>query len=249
LIVGEQGAKAPPDGYTLTVQGASLWIGPLMQKNPWDVERDFAPISLLTREVFVFAVHPSVPAKSIKEVIALAKAKPGQLDYGTGSPGSPGQLGMELFKTMAGVNLVRVSFKGTSPAVTGMISGDVHVAVADVALVMPHHKSGKLRALAVTSLDASLLAPGLPTVASAGLAGYELEGGTGIWVPFKTPSAIVTRLNREIVRVLNTPDAKEKFLSVQAEVVASSAEQLAARIRSDIVKWGKVINDAGIKIN
>lgn len=249
LLVGDIGSKAPPDGYTLTVQGASLWIGPLMQKNPWDVVRDFSPISLLTREVFVFAVHPAVAANSIKEVIALAKAKPGGLNYGSGAAGSPGQLGLELFKTMAGVNIVRVAFKGTSPAVTGLISGDVHLAIADVALVMPHHKSGKLRALAATSAEPSALAPGLPTVAAAGLPGYELEGASGIWAPSKTPAAIITRLNREIVRLLNTPEAKERFFTVQAEVVASTPEQFSARIKSDIAKWGKVISDAGIKID
>jgi tripartite-type tricarboxylate transporter receptor subunit TctC len=249
LLVGDIGSKAPPDGYTLTVQGGSLWIGPLLQKNPWDVVRDFAPISLITREVFVLAVHPSVTANSVKELIALAKAKPGALNYGAGAPGSPGHLGMELFKSMAGVNVVRIAYKGTSPAVTGLISGDTQIVVADAALVMPHGKSGKLKTLAATSAQPSTLAPGLPTVAASGLPGYEWEGASGIWAPAKTPGAVITRLNQEIVRMLNTAEAKERFLSVQAEVVGSTPEQFAARIKSDIAKWSKVINDAGLRID
>ena len=197
----------------------------------------------------MFAVHPTVAANSIKELIALARAKPGGLNYGAGAPGSPGHLGAELFKSMAGVNIVRVAYKGTSPAVTGLISGETHLTIADVALVLPHTKSGKLKALAATSAEPSTLAPGLPTIAASGLPGYAWEGASGIWAPSKTPAAIITRLNREIVRALNTPEAKERFFTVQAEVVASTPEEFAARIKSDIAKWGKVITDAGLKID
>ena len=247
IIQGEFLSKSPPDGYGLTVTGNSFWIGPLLQKTPYDVVKDFAPISLISREVMVIAVHPSLPVKSVKELIALAKARPGALNYSSATLGSPQHLGAELFKSLAGVNIVNVPYKGGAPAITAVVSGEVQMSLIDSGAVAPHVKSGRLRALAVTSADPSALAAGLPTVAASGLPGYEATSMTAMFAPGKTPAAIINRLNQEIVRVLNLPDVKEKFLNAGAEIVASLPEQAAATLKSDIAKWSKVIKDAGIK--
>jgi len=248
ILVAEVGVKGAPDGYTLTIQGASLWIGPLLRKAPYDPVSDFAPITMISREVFILAVHPSLPVKSIKDLIALAKSRPGELIYSVSTPGGPSFLGMELFKSMTGVRMLNVPYKGTSQVVTAVLSGETQLTVGDVALVAPHAKSGRLKALAVTSLDTSALAPGLPSIAESGLPGFEVVGATGMWAPAKTPSAIVTRLNQEIVRFLVRAEVKERFLGNQVEVVANTPEQFAAIIKADIAKWGKVFKDAGIKL-
>jgi tripartite-type tricarboxylate transporter receptor subunit TctC len=221
----------------------------LLQPMPYDVIRDFAPIAMLSSEAFMVAVHPSIPAKTVKELIALAKSKPGQLNYASGTTGGPPHLGAELLKSMAGINLVRVAYKGTAPAVTGVLTGETEVTVADLALLLPHVKTGRLRGLAVTSAAPSALAPGMPTVAASGVPGFELIGGSGIWAPAKTPTAIINRLNQEIVRLLSTNETRDRFLSTQIEVVGSTPEQFANRIKTDIAKWTKVISEAGIKAN
>ena len=240
---------SPPDGYHLQVGGNSIWISPLLQNVPWDVPRDFSSVSLLVREVLVAAVHPSVPVKSIKELIALAKAKPGELNYASGALGGPSHLGVELVKHMAGVNMVGIAYKSNGLAVTSVISGETQLTITDAGLVMPHAKSGKLRALAVTSAQPSSLTPGLPTVAATGLPGYEFVGSTAMFAPGKTPPAIISRVNQEVVRAINRADMKEKFLNAGVEAVGSSPEELAATIKSDIAKLGKLIKDAGIKVN
>jgi tripartite-type tricarboxylate transporter receptor subunit TctC len=248
IIQGDFLAKSPPDGYGFTVTGSSFWVGPLLQKYPYNVLTDFTPISLLVREVSIVAVHPSLPVKTIKELIALAKARPGELNYGSSTPGGPGFLGAELFKSLAGVNIVHVPYKGIAPAMTALLSGEVQMQITDPALVLPHAKSGRLKALAVTSAEPSALVPHLPTVAASGLPGYEAVGGIGSFAPGKTPAAIITRLNQEIVRVLTRAEVKERFLNIQTEVVASTPEQFAATLKSEIAKWSKVIKDAGIRV-
>jgi tripartite-type tricarboxylate transporter receptor subunit TctC len=247
LIPGEIVSKTPADGYTLLVTGGNLWITALLQKAPYDAMKDFLPITVLVRTVTVLVVHPSVAASSVKELIALAKAKPGQLNYGSGATGGAGHLAGELLKSMAGVNIVHVPYKGNAPQVTGLITGEVHMVIGDVSLVMPHVKSGKLRALAVTSAEPSAMVPGLPTVAASGVPGYESGAIYGMWAPAKTPRAIIQRLNQEVVRYLRKPEAKEKFFNAGAEIVANSPEEFAAIIKSDIAKWGKLIKDVGIK--
>jgi tripartite-type tricarboxylate transporter receptor subunit TctC len=249
ILPMEQALKASSDGYTLLVYGAANWILPLLQKVPYDPERDFSPISLLVREVNVLVVNPSVPANSVKELIALAKARPGELNYGTGASGGTPHLGAELFKSMAGVNIVHVTYKGQAQAITGVISGEVQLTINDAGQVAPHVKSGKLRALAVTSATPSALTPGLPTLAASGLPGYESIGMSGIWAPAKTPGAIISRLNREAVRFLTLPEVNQRFLSAGEEIVASSPEQFVAAIKTDMAKMGKVIKDAGIKLD
>ena len=248
-VFGEDLAKTPSDGYTMIVQGTGFLTRQLLQKAPYDVVRDFAPISLMVREVGVVVVHPSLPVNSLKDLIVLAKSRAGELNFSTGNIGGAGYLASELFKSMAGINIVHVPYKGTAPAVTAVVSGEVHMTIIDPGLVMPHVKLGKLRALAVTSATPSALVPGLPTVAASGLPGYESVGITGMYATAKTPEAIINRLNREIVRVLNQPDVKERLLNAGEEIVASSPEQFMATIKSEIVKIGKLINDAGIKVN
>jgi tripartite-type tricarboxylate transporter receptor subunit TctC len=215
---------------------------------PYDVS-NFAPVSLISREVSVVSVHPSLPVKSIKELISLAKAKPGQLNYASGTTGAPNHLSAELFKSMAGVDIVRVTYKGGGPAMTALVGGEVQVSFYDVGPTMPHVKTGKLRALAVTSAEPSALAPGLPTVAASGVPGYESVGMSIILAPAKTPAAIINRLNLEVVRFLSSSSIKERFLAAGSEVVGSSAEQLAGIIKTDMARASKVIKEAGIKVD
>jgi len=249
FLAAEVLSKSPPDGYALFIGGNAIWIGPLLQKMPYDVANDFSPISQLVREVKVLVVHPSLPVRSVKELIALAKAKPGALNYGAVGIGSGSHIGTELFKSMAGVNIVRVPFKGGATTIAALLSGEVQMVIADLGLAMPHVQSGKLRAVAVTSAEPSALVPGVPAVAASGLPAFESTGVTGIWAPAKTPAAIIKRLNQEIVRALNLPDAKEKFFNAGVEVVGSSPEQFAATIRSEVSSVGKVIKDVGIKVD
>jgi len=247
VVAGEVGAKAPPDGYSLLVAGGAMWIIPLLQKAPYDVVKDFAPISLISRVVSVVAVHPSLPVKSVKELIALAKARPGELNVATGSVGGSQQLATELFQSMPGVKMARIPYKGGPPAVTALITGEVQVMINDMGLVAPQMKARRLRALAVTSATPSVQMPELPTVAASGLPGYEWIGAVGIYAPAKTPAAIIDRLSREIVRALNLPEMKAWFLNAGEEVVASSPEEFAAFIKAEIAKTAKLIKDASIR--
>jgi tripartite-type tricarboxylate transporter receptor subunit TctC len=240
-------SKSAPDGYTLLVSGASIWIFPLLQRAPYDVG-DLGPITLISREPNILTVHPSLPVKTVKELIALAKSRPGELNYGAGVVGGPQHLAGELFKSLAGVDIVRIAYKGTAPSLTAQVGGEVQLTFVDAGAVMPHVRSGRLRALAVSSPEPSALAPGLPTVAASGVPGYELVGMTVIMAPAKTPVPIVTRLNQEIVRFLSQPDVKERFLKNGAEIVATSVEQFGAIMKSDIARMSKVIKEAGIKV-
>jgi len=248
VIAVETVAKeAPSDGYTLLVAGNSLWIGPLLQKMPYDPLRDFAPISLLDRAPNVLVVHPSLPVHSVKELITLAKAKPGELNYATGSIGSSDHLAAELFKSVAGVNITGINYKAQGPALNGVIGGEVQLMFNTASSAMPFVKSGRLTALGVTSAQPSALVPGVPPI-SATLPGYESGSLIGLLAPSNTPAMIVNRLNQEIVRVINRADMKERFMSLGAEPVGSSPEEFAATMKSDIAKWGKVIKDAGIHV-
>lgn len=239
--------KAPPDGYTLLVQGGTVWIYPLMAKTVFDAFRDFAPITLVTSAASLVVVHPALPVKSIRELIALAKAKPGELNYGSGTSGTSAHLQTELFKSMAGLNILRVPYKGGGPTLIGLFSGEVQVMIEGIGEMGPHVNSGKLRGLAVTSLTPSPQFPKLPTVAASGVPGYEAVQLTGMWAPAKTPDAIVKRINQEVVRVLGQPDAKAKLFDTGGEAGRDTPEEFAARLKADIVRWTKVIREAGIK--
>ena len=246
FIAAEVVARTPADGYTLTLQGGAFHIAPLLQSLPYSVA-DLAPVSLLERTVLILAVHPSVPVKSVKDLIALAKSKPGELNYATAITGGAGHLAGELLKSEAGVKITRIPYKSTTLGVASVMSGEAQLVFADVGLVMPHVKSGKLRAVAVTSPQRSTLVPDLPTVAASGLPGFEMQTVSGILAPVKTPAAIINRLSQEIARLLSRAEVKEKFANAGLEPVGSTPEQYAATIKSDMVKIGKLIKDAGIK--
>ncbi len=241
-------AQGPADGYNLLFYGNPLWLLPLLRASvPYDVVKDFAPVALAARSPNTLVVHPSLPVSSLQAFIAFAKARPGQLNYATGQSGTTTHLAMELFKAMAGVNIVQIPYKGNAPALNDLIAGQTQVMLATAATVAPHISSGRLRALAVTSAQPSPLAPGLPTVAASGLPGYESESLYGMFAPSRTPAAIVKRLSQEITVVLGSADVKEKFLRSGVEVVVSTPEQLAAAVKADAARMGKVIKDAGIR--
>ena len=247
-VAGEIVAKAQPDGYTLLSYGPAIWIMPLLRSNvPYDPVKDFSPISLTDSSPNVLVVYPTVPAKSVKELIALAKSKPGALNYARAAAGGPTHLSAELFKAMAGVDIVPIAFRGGGPAVIGMLGGQCcQLMFATAASVTAHVKSGKLRALAVTSAQPSALFPGMPTVAAT-LPGFKSELINGIFATAGTPAAVINRLNREIVQFLNRADVKERFFKAGVEIVGSSPQQLGATIKSELATWGKVIKNAGIR--
>lgn len=247
-IPGQTVAKAPPDGYSLLVAGATLWIGPLFQKAPpYDPVKDFAPVSLAVTEPAVLVVHPTLPVKSVKELIALAKARPGELNYAAGQTGSQSQLAGELFKYLAGVKMQTIPYAGGSARLAELLGGQTQLIIDGASAVMQQVKAGKLRALAVGSLKPSTLVPGLPTIAESGVPGYESMGRTGIFAPAKTPEPIIKRLNQEIVRFINLPETKAQLLGSGSEAAGSSPEELGAMVIAERERLGKVIKAAGIQ--
>ncbi len=240
-------AKSMPDGYTLLVTTGIVWILPFLQTTSYDPVHDLAPITLAVSSPNILAVHPGVAVNSVQALIALAKTKPGELNYGSGATGSTSHLGAELFKAMAGVNIVRIPYKGAGPAVNGLIGGQVQMMVASSSSVAPHIKSGRLKALAVTSLQPSEMFPDLPTVSASGLPGFDAASMIGMFAPAKTPTAIVNRLHLEIVKTLNRPDTRAKLFIAGMEILGSSPAQSAATIKADMARMGKVIKDAGIR--
>ena len=247
IIPGDIVVKAPPDGYTLLFHASSLWMMPLLQKVPFEPVKDLVPITLATSTPYLVVVHPAVPAKTIRELIALARAKPGALNYGSGATGAASHLAAELFKHMAQVNIVRVPYKGQGAAVLGLLGGEVQMSFASAPSVAGHIKSGKLRALAITTPKASQLAPGLPTVAESGLPGYESTASAGMLAPLTTPSRLIKRLNAEIVQVLNRQEVKDLLSRDGTEVVGSSPQEFAAAIKAEMASMAKVIKAAGIR--
>ena len=246
IIPAEIVARAQPDGYTLLFSANAHWLLPLFQENvPYDPLKDYAPISLTTTSPAVITVHPSLPVKSVKELVAFAKARPGQINSASGTKGSTTYLSAELFRVMTGADIVGVPYRGAGPALNAAIGGQVDMIIITASSVMPHVKQGRLRALAVASAQPSALAPGLPTAAAAGLPGYESGTVHAIFAPAKTPDAIVSLLNQEIVRFLNSADAKEKLLGAGLEIVGSSPADLTTGIKSEVVRIGKMINSAG----
>ena len=242
-------ARSPPDGYTLLLVAGNLWTTPLIQKTNYDAVRDFSPITMVSSAPNLLVVHPSVPVKSVNELIALAKSKPGVLNYAIGAHGGNTHLAAELFKSMVGVNMVGIPYKSSGPAINAVLGGEVQVYFPGATGMEQHIKSGKMRALAVTTPQPSALFPGLPTVASAGgLPGYESVVTMAAFAPAKTPAAIVRRLNEEIVRFISTPDTKARFLSLGVEAFGTSPEQVTAIMKSEIVRLGKVYKDIGMSI-
>ncbi len=241
--------KATPAGYTLLLYGSSMWVVPLLRSTvSWDVLKDFAPITMPAYSPNILVVHPSVPVRSVRDLITLARARPGELNYASGAVGSSNQLAAELFKSMAKLNIVQVNYKGTGPALNGVMTGQVQLLFINQASIAPQIKSGRLRAIAVTSAQPSALAPGLPTMASAGLPGYELTSKWGFFAPAHTPAAITERLNQEIVPILKRQDVKDRLFITGVETVGSSPEELTAIIKSETERLGKVVKQAGIAI-
>ena len=248
VIPGQIVAKAPPEGYTLLFYGSSVWLAPFLRKNlPWDPVRDFAPITAVVSYPNLLVVRPSTPLKSIKELIAVAKAKPGELNWATTGTGNASHLAGELFKSMAGINMVRINYDTPGPAFNDVISGQVQLLFATAGAAMPYVKSGRLIALGVSSAQRSKLYPDVPTIAEAGVPGYESIALNGLFAPAKTPTPVVNRLYQEVVRVINKPDVREKLFAMATEIVGSSPQQFAVHINSEIGRMGKVIKDAGIR--
>ena len=249
-IIGmEVAARAPADGYTVGMGNiATLAINPsLYAKLPYDVLRDFAPVSYTAAITNCLVVHPSLPVKSVKELVTLAKARPGELNYASGGVGSAQHIPMELLKAMTGVNIVHIAYKGLTPAFNDVLAGQVPMMVSGLVTALPHHKTGRLRILATTGVKRTSASPDLPTVAETGLPGYEADSWTGFLVPVGTPQDIIARLNAEVVRIGNLPDIRERLTSAGFEVVGSSPEAFATLIKTNIARLGKVIRDAGIR--
>jgi tripartite-type tricarboxylate transporter receptor subunit TctC len=241
-------ARAPADGYSILLYGSSVWVLPYFRRMSYDPLRDLSPISSAYSQAIVLLVHPSLPVKSVKELMALAKARPGDLNYSAGTVAATPYLAMELFKYQTGLDIVRISYKGTAPAVNALLAGEVQVMFTGAGSIMAHVKSGRLRALAVTTAERSPLTPGLPTVAESGLPGYEFTSVVGIFAPAKTPPAIVNLLSQEIIKILRSPDVNEMLFESGVAALGSTPEDFAARVRADIDRWRKVIRDTGIRV-
>ena len=244
----ELAAKSPADGYTLFIGTVANAINQsLFAKLPFDFVRDFAPVTQNYVTGLILAVHPSLPAHTVKELIALAKAHPGQLSYSSSGVGGTPHLAGELFNSMAGVKMVHVPYKGSAPAMADLLGGHIQLTFDNMLTVLPQVKAGKLRGLAVTMTTRSPLTPELPTVAEAGLKGFEVKSWNGVVVPTGTPKEIIARLNGEIVRILRQPDLREKFLVQGVELVPTTPEEFGAFIKQDIAKWAKVIQLSGAR--
>jgi tripartite-type tricarboxylate transporter receptor subunit TctC len=249
IIAFEIAARAVPDGYTVLQAGASgLTTNPhLHAKLPYDVQRDFKLVTQLVATPNLLVVHPSMTARSVKEVVALAKAKPGQLAYASGGTGTSNHLSWEMLKFYTGIELVHVPFKGTGPALTSVLGGQTQMMFSNMLPAMPHVRSGRLVGLAVTSAERSPAAPNLPTVAESGIPGYETTSWHGVVVPAGTPNAVVKRLYTELRQITQQPDVKDRFAQDGTQVVGSTPEEYAATVKSESAKWAKIIKAAGIK--
>jgi len=246
VLAAEVVAKAPSDGYTVLFYGPAAWTLQLFRSTGFDPVRDLAPVTLAMSSPIVLVVHPSLPVKSVKELITLAKARPGVLNYASGTIGATPFIAGELFKYMAGVNIVRVPYSGTGPSVIGLISGEVELMFPGAGSVWHFVEQKRLRALGVASSRPSALTPGLQPIALT-VPGYESTSNIAFFVPAKTPAAIIGRLNRELVAALGKPDVREKLLKGGVEAVGSSPEELGAYVKQDIARTEKLIKNAGIK--
>ena len=249
-IGAELVAKSPPDGYTLVVGsiGTHAVNVSLFKKLPYDPLRDFAPISMMLEAEGLLVLHPSVPAKNVKELIALAKSRPGQIIYASAGNGTAGHLSGELLKSMAKVDMVHVPYKGNVPAITDLIGGQTSLLFATMPTVLPHVKSGRLNAIAVTGAKRSPAAPELPAIAET-LPGYDVTNWVGAFAPAGTPREVVSKLHAEFVRVMQVPDIQKRLLSEGAKFTPLSPEQFGGFVKAEIAKWAKVIGQAGIRVD
>ena len=241
-------AKAPPDGYTLSMISSSHSVNPsIMKKLPYDLITDLAPITQATTQPYALIVHPSVAAKSVKELIALVKAKPNSLNYGSSGTGGLSHLSGALLCSMTGINMTHIPYKGGAPALTDLVGGQIQLLFSTILQAQSQLKGGRVRALAVTTAKRSAGAPDLPTMHEAGVTGYEVAGWYGMVAPLKTPAAVITRLNTEAVKALRAPDIKDKLAVDGSEPIGSSVEAFGQHIKTEVAKWNKLVKEAGIR--
>jgi len=249
-IGAELAARTAPDGYTIMLGTNTHVINmSLFAKLGYDIQRDFAPITLATSAPMVLIVHPSLPAKTVKEFIALAKAHPNKLNYGTGGSGSSAHVITELFKSMAGVQIVHVAYKGVAQSTTDLIAGQIQMTFSSTSSALAHMQAGRVRALAISTATRSSAAPDLPTMAESGLPGFDASIWQGVFAPARTPPEMIARLNREIVSALGASDVKEQLRVQGLDTLPSTPEQFAAFIKVEIAKWAKVIKVSGAKVD
>jgi tripartite-type tricarboxylate transporter receptor subunit TctC len=251
VIGAEIAAKSAPDGYTLFISSpGALTILPHMRKGiPYDTIRDFAPVSLISIGPFVLMTHPSVPARNIRELIALAKAQPGKLNYASAGNGVANHLAGELFKQMAGVDIVHVPYKGAPQAVTDVLAGHMNMMFNSVAPIVAHIKSGKIRVLGIASLQRSPQLPDLPTISESGVPGFEAVNWFGLFAPAKTPRAIINRVNGALVKTVKSPELQAQFIALGADPVGSTVEEFIAFVKRDMEKYEKVVRISGAKLD
>lgn len=247
IIGTDAAAKSPPDGYTLFGAALPFAVIQSLYKTPFDVTKDFAPITLAGTTPNLLVANPGVPVNSVKELIAAAKAKPGGLNYASTGNGTSNHLSFELFKSMTGTSITHVPYKGSAPAVTDLIAGQVQVMFDNTPNVLPHVKAGKLKAIAVSSKKRSSLAPEVPTVDESGVPGYDVTVWFGILAPAGTPKDIIARLNTEMVKIMRTPEVTDRFNKAGVDVVASSPEYFSEFLKGEVGRWAKVVQDANIK--
>ncbi len=251
VVGAEIVARAPADGYTIVLGSAGpLTINPnVRDKTPYDTLRDFEPITLATVSPFTLVVHPGSPAKNVKELIALAKARPGELNYGSAGNGSVGHFSTEQFMALTGTKLVHVPYKGAGPAVTDLLGGRLNLMFENLPTIQPHVRSGKLRMLAVGTKQRSALAPEYPTIAEEGVPGYDSATVFGVLAPAKTPSAVITRLNREMVKILQSAEGKTALAARGLEAVGSTPQEYRAQIKDEYTRYGRIAKAVGIRLD
>ena len=248
IIGTELATKAAPDGYSIVLVASSIASNPSLIKTlSYDTNRDLAPITMVGSTPLILAAYPGLGASNVKELVALAKAKPGQINYATSGAGSPANLAGALFNYMAGINIVQVTYKGTAQATTDVLGGQVQMFYPSMTAALPYVKNGKLKALGMTALARSPLAPEIPTVSETGLPGYQANIWNGILAPAATPRALIARLNQELVRVLSTADMRERFAALGADCAHSTPEEFRAFIAAEEKKWAKVIRETGMR--
>lgn len=249
ILGADLAAKSPPDGYTLLMFVSNFAIQPSLYKNlPFDFTKAFTPVTQTSSLAMVLVAHPSVPAKTVKELLALARARPDALNISSSGVGGITHMAGELFKSMAGVRMTAIAYKGGAPATLAAVSGEVGLTFAAVPVALQHIRDGRLRALAVSSAKRTTLMPDLPTIGEAGVPGYEVTNEYGVLAPAGTPHQIVVKLQQEIARILNLPDIGKRFMDLGMDSVGSTPEQFARHLRGEIEKWGRVAKDTGVEL-